>query len=275
MPNPGSDSIMIDPSKEKWVERFVRFGLISKGVVYCLIGVIAFLAAGDLTREKASKREAFRFIYDQPYGQVLVAIIALGIFGFVVLRFFQSVKDIDNKGENTKGVFSRIGYAISGLVYLGLALYAAKLVLEGRTGDDGSHTFIVSRLLSRGWGPWAIGIAGLGIIANGIYQIYKALSGAFMKRVMVIRGELENLVKKAGVVGYFSRGIVLVIIGYLVLHAALTSNPNDAKGTEGAFAFIENTFGGVLMGVIALGLFGYGLFMFVKARFQRIEIDLD
>jgi hypothetical protein len=266
-----SGSATSPSSTESWMERFFRFGLIIKGVVYCLVGVIALLAAADLTREKASKTQAFRFIYEQPYGQILLAVVSVGIFGYVLFRFFQSIKDIDHKGQDTGGLFSRIGYGISGIIYLGLGIYAARLLIGGRAYNERSHHFVL-KIFSYSWGPWVIGIAGLMIIGNGVYQIYRAISGQFMKRIRVIGSDVENVVKKAGVVGYFSRGIVLIIIGYLVVHSALTSNPTEAQGSERAFTFIENTFGGLLMALIALGLIGYGLFNFVKARFQRIKI---
>jgi hypothetical protein len=258
--------------KEKWFERFFRFGLISKGVVYCLIGFLAVMAAVGLSRKEAGKAQALSTIYEQPFGQVLLGVIALGLFGYVLLRFAQAFRDIDNKGDDTKGIFSRIGYGISGLIYLALAGYAAKLVIDGQQGGSNSREFIVAKALTHEWGPSVVGIVGLIIIGSGIYQIYRGVSGRFMKKIQLIRMDIEKAVKRAGVFGYIARGIVLMIIGYLIFHAAITSNPSEAKGTEGAFVFIENKFGTLLMAVTAIGLIGYGIFMFVKAKYQRIQL---
>lgn len=263
---------MIDESKEQWFQRFFRFGLIAKGVVYCLMGVLAFMAVAGLSQEKASKTQVLGFIYDQPFGVILLILVSVGLFGYATLRFFQAFKDIDNKGDDTGGVLSRTGYGISGLLYLSLAIYAAKLVWNGQESEGDSNQFIVAKALSYEWGKWVVSIAGLIIVGSGIYQIYRAVSGKFMKKIQLLRANIENYVRKAGVVGYLSRGIVLVIIGYLVLHAALTSNPGEAKGTEYAFAFIEYKFGSFLMAIIAVGLLGYGVFMFVKAKYQRITL---
>ncbi|HYC85992.1 MAG TPA: DUF1206 domain-containing protein [Chryseosolibacter sp.] len=259
--------------QKTWFERFLRFGLISKGVVYCLVGVLAFMAAYDFQTKEPSKAKAMAFVYDQPLGTLLIALITLGMFGYVTLRFFQAFADIDAKGDSTKGLLSRGGYLMSGLIYLGLAVYAINLLVEGRGGENETREFIVSKVLAHRWGAWLVGMAGVLIIGNGIYQAYRGVTGTFMKKIMVIREDLERVFRKAGVIGYLSRGVVLIIIGYLVLHAALTLNPNDAGGTEGAFHFIKYTFGSVLMSIIAVGLIGYGLFNFVRAKFQRIQVS--
>lgn len=270
----GLTSSFTDQSKEKWFEKFARFGLVSKGIVYCLMGILSILAALGLSREKGDKAEAFRIIYDQPFGRVILIAIALGLLGYVMLRMFQAIKDIDNKGNDLKGIFDRIGYAMSAFLYLGIGVYAIKLVVRG-TSDGGSDSrqFVVSKLLEYSFGQYVAGIAALIVIGMGIYQIYRGISGRFMKRIKLVSSNLKDFFKQAGTVGYISRGIVLSIIGYFLFHAALFSNPEEAQGTGAAFDFLENEFGSVMMAIVALGLVGYGIFTLVKARYQKIDLD--
>jgi hypothetical protein len=260
--------------KEKWIEKFARFGIVSKGIVYCLIGVLTTMAALGLRGDKASKEDAFKVIYAQPLGQVLLIVIALGLFGYVTWRFFQSVYDIDYKGNDTKGKFIRLGYAFSGLIYLALAVYALKLSLNGPGGGGDSQQFIITKVLSYPAGAWAIGIVALLTIGNGIRQLYKAISGKFMKNVRLTHTKHSDLFKKTGIAGYFSRGLVLIIIGYFFLRASLHHNANEAIGTEGAFSFLENAFGSILMGLVSIGLVGYGVFMFIKGRYQKMDFNI-
>jgi uncharacterized membrane protein YidH (DUF202 family) len=259
---------------ERWVEHFARFGIVSKGVVYCLIGFLTVLAALGLKAKSADKKEAFNVIYDQPLGKILLLIVAIGLVGYVMWRFFQSVRDIDNKGHNAKGTFIRIGYGVSAILYFSLAIYAFKLALQGPGGsDDNSQQFVVAKILSYPAGEWIIGVAGALTLLNGIRQIVKGARAKFMKTVKLIQSPRASLYKKTGIIGYISRGIVLCIIGYFFLRAALHKNGMEAGDTEGAFDFLENNFGTVLMGTIALGLFLYGIFMFVKARYQKIDLN--
>ncbi|MEO5599778.1 MAG: DUF1206 domain-containing protein [Cyclobacteriaceae bacterium] len=262
-------------SKDKWFEKFARFGLLSKGIVYCLMGILSVLAAFGLSHKKGDKAEAFKVIYDQPLGKFILIAIGMGLFGYVMLRMFQAYKDIDNKGKDMKGVFTRIGYALSAFLYLGVGAYALKLAFAGPGGGDGdSRQFIVSKVLAYPGGEYLVGIASLIVIGMGIQQIYKGIAGKFMKRIHLIRSNMKDFFKRAGMIGFISRGIVLTIIGYLLFHSALLSSPKEAQGTGGAFEFLENTFGSLLMAIVALGLVGYGIFTLVKANYQKIDLDL-
>jgi hypothetical protein len=238
------------------------------------MGLLSVLAAFGLSQKNGDKEGAFKLIYEQPFGKILLIAIAIGLLGYVMLRFFQAYKDIDNKGNDMKGVFTRIGYALSGLLYLGLGAYALKLVLAGTGGAGGdSRQFVVSKVLGYPAGEYIVGIAGLIVIGMGIYQIIRGVTGKFMKKIQLVRSNMKDFFKRAGTVGYISRGIVLAIIGYFLFHAALRSNAQEAQGTGAAFDFLQNNFGSVMMALVALGLIGYGIFTFVKAKYQKIDLD--
>lgn len=261
--------------KKQWLEKFFRFGLISKGFVYCLLGLLTSLAAVGMSVEKASKKDAFNFIYQQPFGKLLLALIALGFFGYVTLRLFQTFKDINHEGNSAKGMVARIGYAISALVYFSLGLYATKLVLSVTEKGSNTQKFIVAKVLELDGGSWIIGIVALIIIISGGYQIYKGASFRFLKKIQLTGSRFSDVFRKAGLIGYISRGIVLLIIGYFLLHAALYKNAGKVQDTDGAFGFLESRFGSLIMAVVALGLVAYGMFMFVKAKYEQMYFKIN
>ena len=77
---------------------------------------------------------------------------------------------------------------------------------------------------------------------------------------------------RAGKFGYMARGVVWLLIGYLFLKAAKNANPEEAGGTGSAFQFLEEaSYGSFLLGAVALGLLCYGVFMFMRARYQPIS----
>jgi hypothetical protein len=64
-----------------------------------------------------------------------------------------------------------------------------------------------------------------------------------------------------------ARGLVLLIIGVFLAQAALQSDPKEARGIGGALsALAAQPSGSYLLGLVA-----FGFFMFVVARYRRIN----
>ncbi|MGA0555754.1 DUF1206 domain-containing protein [Larkinella sp. VNQ87] len=279
MMNVSSISSHIPSTQPQWVKRFASFGLAAKGVVYCLVGILAFMAAfeiGGRSEQNLTKQGVFRFILEQPFGQALLALVATGLVCYALWRLTQAFLDNERKGTDAKGIGRRAGYAFSGLVYASLAFASWRMVLgnPGNQGGGDTRQTLVRELLQKPFGQWLVGLIGLGIIAIGVYQIYRALSGKYLKNVQTatIKAELKEMIIRSGKIGYIARGIVWGLIGYLFIKAALAANASQAGGSSHAFAFLEKaSYGSFLLGAVALGLFCYGIFMFVRARYEVIN----
>ena len=263
-----------------WVKNMARFGLTAKGIVYCLVGILAFMAAfeiGGKSAQGSDKTGVFQFVLEQSYGRVVLAIIALGLLCYTIWRFIQAFRDTENKGDDAKGMGVRVRYAFSGIVYGALAFYAAKLVLGNGGGSNGdSRQTLARELLQQPFGQWLVGIVAVGTAIAGFYQIYMAISDKYKKKVQGagLKHEIEGVMIRAGKIGYIARGIVWIIIAYLFLKAALNANPNEAGGSGSAFQFLENSsYGSYLLGAVAIGLIFYGVFMFMRARYQVINVS--
>jgi hypothetical protein len=277
--NVSSISSHMPSTQPEWVKRFAKFGLAAKGVVYCLVGILAFMAAfeiGGRSERDLSKQGVFRFILDQPFGQFLLALVATGLVCYALWRLTQAILDNEHKGNSAKGIARRLGYAFSGLVYGSLAYGSLRMVLgsQSNQGGDRSRQTLVREIVQKPFGQWLIGLIGLCIIGIGLYQIYRALSGKYLKNVQTasIKTELKEMIIRSGKVGYSARGVVWGLIGYLFIKAALEANASQAGDSSRAFAFLEKaSYGSFLLGAVALGLFCYGLFMFVRARYEIIN----
>lgn len=270
-------STHIPSSTPEWVKTFAKVGLTAKGVVYCLVGALAFMAAFELGGNSSGsngKTGAFQFILEASYGKILLGLVALGLACYSIWRFIEAIKDTNHKGSDAKGIAVRIRYAFSGVVYGVLAFYAAKLVLGQGGGGGDSRQTLVRELLQQPFGQWLVGIVAVGTAIAGIYQIYQGASGNYRKKVQQagLKHEIESKMIRAGKAGYIARGIVWLIIGWLFLKAAMNSNPNEAGGTSSAFQFLESSsYGSYLLGAVALGLICYGIFMFMRAKYQSIN----
>lgn len=65
-----------------WVERLGRFGYVSKGVVYGIVGLLAAQAAFGRGGKTTDTQGALQTIVNQPFGKFLLALVAIGLIGF-------------------------------------------------------------------------------------------------------------------------------------------------------------------------------------------------
>ena len=126
-----------------------------------------------------------------------------------------------------------------------------------------------------GWtgGVYIVGIAGAATIFEGLDQGYKAISQKFLEKSKT--GEMSPTVKtwftRIGVFGHLARMVVFVLIGYFLLKAAIDFNPDAAISLDGALAKLAHAdYGPYLLGVVAFGLVGFGLYSLLDARYRKV-----
>ncbi len=256
-------------------EKFARFGIATKGFVYCLVGVLTVAAAFGEGGKKTGSSGVLDTLSGQPFGQILLGITALGLLGFTFYRFYQAIADPQDKGNDLKGFVTRFGFAISAIFYGFLAFTAAKMIFASSSSGGGNgQESIAATLLSKPFGQILVGIIGAAFLGKAIYQLYKAYSGKFKDNVQAaeLDSKVESMVLKTGYVGYTARGIIIAVISYLMFRAAFSANSDAAGGTKEAFSFLQNEFGTIVLAVIAAGLLAYGFFMLVKARYKTLGI---
>jgi Domain of Unknown Function (DUF1206) len=265
----------ISQQARRWVVPLARFGYAAKGSVYIIIGVLAALAALNRGGRTADSEGAFREILAQPYGQVLLGAIALGLAGYALWCFIQAIKDTENKGSDAKGIIIRLTYGAVGLIHAGLALTAVQFILGSshRSSAEKSSKEWTATLLAQPFGQWLVGAVGVIIMIAALIQFYQAYTISF--REEFARGKMSRGVElwtiRAGRIGLASRGVVFAIIGIFLVLAALHANPNEARSLSGALAALEQQpFGPWILGVVALGLVAYGIYMLMLAWYRRI-----
>jgi hypothetical protein len=239
------------------------------------MGALALLAAtGQQGGQTADKREAVQTLQGLPGGPVLLGLIALGLLGYLAWRLTQAFADTEDKGSDAKGLAQRVGYAGSGLLYAALAWFAGRLALGGGGDGGGSDTrqTLTAQVLTWPGGDWLVLLAGLATIGGGLYQFYRAYSGRFHKNVRDSRipAGQQNTVYRLGQVGYTARGVVLVLVGYFFVRAGWQSRAGAVGGTDEAFDLLASM-GPLMLGVVALGLLAYSLYMLVQAKYPVLK----
>ena len=263
-----------------WRSTLARYGLAAKGVLYAAIGLLAIqAAAGTGAAAGADQRGAVELVARQPFGQVLLGLLTLGLFCLTTWQAILAVKGDPVEGHDTK---DRVTYGAKAVIYLLSAATALTILLTGwgaeapmggSAGSERSQDEATATLMAWPGGPWLVGLAGVLIIGLAVYQFYKhTLNMDFMYRLDRSRmsPSLESGVERAGRAGYGARAIVLLVSGLFLLIAAVRHDPNEAVGLSGALEAISRQAAGQLgLWGVAIGLVLYGVFCFAEARYRR------
>ncbi len=258
-----------------WVERLARLGYGAKGVIYLVIGVLAMQASFGVGRGPTNTQGALQVILGQPFGRILLALVAIGLVGYALWRILTALLDVEHEGTDAKGIVTRIGYAVSGLIYGGLAWTALRLLTGSPTDRGNWAQALTARMLSAPSGQWLVGAAGLLVVAVGLYNLYAAYKAPFVDKLDLagLKPQQRSAVIGLGRLGYGARGVVFGLIGIYLTHAALSSSSQGVRGMQGAQTSLAHQPGGPwILCAVAVGLVAYSLFMLVEARYHRIHV---
>jgi hypothetical protein len=259
-------------AKGPWVEWAGRLGLVSKGAIYAIIGLLAIAVPLGLGGRPSDRQGALRTVAEQPFGEVLLIALAIGFAGYAVWRFVQAFLDRDDEGSGLKALAKRAGYLGRGLIYAASCFVAVALVV-GAGGGGGDERRETAKVLDWPAGRWIVAAVGAGFAAAGAYNVYRSLTEKFRKdlREHEMRSDVRDWAIVAGVVGHAARGVVFGLIGAFLLKAAIEYDPQEAIGLDGALRKLaQQTYGEWLLGATAAGLIAYALFCFVQARYREV-----
>lgn len=270
-------NISDEAQKNEVFDKLIRVGYLARGIVYGLIGYLAaqtiFAGQGKITDQKG----ALATIAAQPFGKVVLGVVVIGLIGLVFWGFIRAISDPYHKGSDTKGMITRIGYAISGISYAAL-LFPAINLLSGSGKGGGSSTQgaqqAASGIINKPWGPWLIGLIGLILIGVGVFRIYSGYKGKLNERLnsYKMNAEQRKWAIRLGRIGYIALGIVFVIIGLLAVYGAVSHNVAKLGGLDSALLFLSRqSYGPWLLAVVALGLIAYAVYSIMGAMWFRIK----
>jgi hypothetical protein len=254
-------------------EWLARAGLAARGVVYVVIGVLAIkLALGD-GGKTTSQQGALSTIARQPFGKLLLIVVAAGLAGYAIWRLLRAA--IGHGREATDDAKERISGVVGGIAYASLCVTAVKIVAgAGAGGGAGSHPGkTTGGILDWPAGPAIVVVAGLIFVGVGLDQGYSGITRGFLEQSRTERmgRRMRQAFTGVGVFGHLARMVVFGLIGYFLVRAALDYDPRKAVGLDGALATLgHSTYGPAVLGVVAAGLIGFGAYSLLDARYRRV-----
>lgn len=246
-----------------------RVGLTARGIVYILMGFLAFRVVGG-THAEVDQKSALDQILLQPGGRLLVGLMAIGFACYALWRFFESASGVT---DEKRGMQSRVISFVRGLIYSFLAVIAIAVINGSNQHQSTQQRGYAIDVMSRPGGRLALGVFGLIIVIVGLVALNDGIKYKFMR---YFQGEnLSHVERKwirgLGRIGITARGFVFAITGVLLIIAAWSHNASKATGLDGAIKVLRNQpNGGFLLGVVAVGLVIFGIYGLAEARYRHI-----
>lgn len=255
------------------MEWMARAGFAARGLVYLLLGFLATLAALDSGYGSVASKGVLRTILDEPFGWLLLAFLGVGLSGFGAWRLAEALFDADRRGSRRTAIAVRAARGIAGLIALGLAAFAIILAFGrfARPGLGFSNRDWTAWLLRQPFGPWVLGLIGIGVIGVGAAFLVEAWGATFMRGISC-RGGARTWITALGRFGFVARGFAFGLVGVFLILAAWQDDATRAKGLAGALATLQAAwFGWILLCVAGFGLAAFGVFGLVQSIYRRID----
>lgn len=249
------------------IDHAVRPGLVAYGVVHLVLGWLALqLALGD-RQSSASSSGAVRTLAQQPFGLVLVWLVALGMLLLVLWQLLEAVaghRGLDGPTRLRKRVTSLAKAVVYGSIGV-----SALTIATGSGSSGGGTDSTTAKVMELPGGQVLVGLVGAGIIAVGGYLVWKGVTEKFREDLTGKgrRGDSGRLFMWLGKVGYVAKGVALAVVGGLFGFAALTHDAQRSGGLDQALQeVLQQPFGPYLLTAMAVGIASFGAFCFVHAR---------
>jgi len=249
-----------------------RAGLVARGVSYGIVGILALQLAFGSGGKATNQRGALQTIAREPAGQVLLIAMAVGLAGYAIWRLVRAGLGHGSQQKDSGG--ERVAGVASGLAYAALCVTAVK-ILTGVSSSGGANSpkKTTGGVLDWTGGTVIVGVVGAILIGVALYQGYKGVSKKFLKDSKT--AEMSHQVRRAftalGVFGHLARMVVFGLVGYGLVKAAIDYNPRSAIGLDGALSKVSHqSYGPLLLGVVAAGLIGFALYSIADARYRKI-----
>lgn len=253
-----------------------RLGWLAKGVVTVIVGVLALPIAVGSTGgggEEASRRGAIEEVADAPFGTVALWLLAAGLILFALWRLVTAALPGDGGLES---VVNRIGFVGSAVFNAVLAWTALSFTIGTGDEDGGGQSFLesVSRtLLEHPAGRWLLGLGGLGGLAVAAYFVNQGVTNRFLADIDLqdVGAEKRVVATRVGTIGRFGAALTTSLLSAFVIQAALTADPGEAEGLDGALREVADRWWGTALVLAAgLGLIASGAFDAATARHRRL-----
>ena len=253
------------------VRGLARAGLVARGIIYLLIGLVAILVALGRSNRQADQQGALQLLAGKPYGLVALVLLGIGFAGYALWRLSEAAFGVTGDG---RGAGPRLKSLARAVIYAFFAFLTFEVIAGRATGSQTQkQQDITAKVMEHAGGRWLVGIAGLIVVICGLVLVMEGIKRKFMKYLQTAQmsRRTRKVVEILGVVGTIARGVVFGIAGILVIDAAVTHAVGQSGGIDKALLTLrDQPFGEFLLALAAIGLIVFGIYGLCEARWRKV-----
>jgi hypothetical protein len=253
------------------VRGLARAGLVARGVIYLLIGLVAILVALGRSTQQADQQGALQLLAGKPYGLVALVLLGIGFAGYALWRLSEAVFGVTGDG---RGAGPRLKSLARAVIYAFFAVLTFEVIAGRASGTQTQkQQDITAKVMEHSGGRWLVGLAGLVVVICGLVLVVEGIKRKFMKYLQTAQmsPRTRRAVEILGEIGTVARGLVFALAGVLVIDAAVTHNVGQSGGIDKALLTLrDQPFGQFLLAAAALGLIVFGIYGLCEARWRKV-----
>jgi hypothetical protein len=264
-----------------WLRAGSRLGLVCRGAVYLLVGYLAFrlaLASHGRTGAPASSAGAVQAAVAGTGGRSPLVLLVAGLAAYALTQLleavFRAARATSTTGKWRQRAMSSWGF----LLYSAFCLTTARLLAgtpakQTAQSEQRQDTGMAADLLHTGWGKALLVVAGILVVAGGLEAGRRAVRLDFRERFTAehMSRALAMITRALGAFGSLARAVVFVLTGVFLIRAAVLSTADQTKGLDAVFRSVASSqYGPWLLALLASGLFCYGLYCLLEARYRDL-----
>jgi len=142
-------------NNSEWTDRAVRIGMVAYGIVHLTIAWLGIqLSLGD-NSGAASRNGALHQLVQQPFGELVVWVVAVGMFLLVIWKLLEAFVDLTVE-DGAKKVLKPAINVFKAIVYGTLGV-AAVHVATGSKSKSSTDDY-TAKLMDQPFGRWLVGL---------------------------------------------------------------------------------------------------------------------
>ncbi|SCF27198.1 protein of unknown function (DUF1206) [Micromonospora viridifaciens] len=267
-----AEAVAARAAHSRWLELLTRAGFVGYGIVHLLFGWLALQIAFGRSGEEGNQNGALRTLGAQPLGTFLLVTIAVGLFAMAVWQAFEAA--IGHRGRRGRErLFERVASVVRTVVFAWLGWTAIKVCQDASANASDRQQALSAQLMASAGGRWLVALAGLVLAAVGVGMVGYGLRKKFERNLKTgqMTARARTLARRLGMSGYAARGAVFAVAGLLIVLAAVRYDPERARGLDAALRTLrDQSYGPVLLTVMALGIAAFGVYCFLQSRYRRV-----